>query len=34
MAILIDEKTGLFSLTTKNSLYQMKADEYGVLLHT
>ena len=34
MAILIDEKKGLFSLTTKSSLYQMKADEYGVLLHT
>lgn len=34
MAILVDEKKGLFSLTTKSSLYQMKADEYGVLLHT
>ena len=34
MAILVDEKQGLFNLMTGNSLYQMKADEYGVLLHT
>ena len=32
MGIQIRETEGLFSLTTRNSLYQMKADEYGVLL--
>ena len=28
-----NEKTGVFSLTTANTLYQMKADSNGVLLH-
>ena len=34
MSIRIDESKGLFSLETANTLYQMKADETGVLLHT
>ena len=34
MAILLDEKNRLFSLCTKNSMYQMKVDNLGVLLHT
>ena len=34
MAIIFNEKEALFNLCTKNSLYQMKADSYGVLLHT
>lgn len=33
MAIIVDEKTGLFQLITDNSEYQMKADKYGVLKH-
>ncbi|MDO4734355.1 MAG: alpha-galactosidase [Lachnospiraceae bacterium] len=33
MNILYDDKTGVFSLTTANTLYQMKADSNGVLLH-
>lgn len=33
MAVIIDEKTKVFSLHTKNSTYQMKVDEYGFLLH-
>lgn len=33
MSIQIQEKERLFSLKTRQSLYQMKADEYGVLLH-
>lgn len=33
MGILIDEKNKIFTLHTKNSTYQMKADEYGFLLH-
>lgn len=33
MNILYDEQTGVFSLTTANTLYQMKADSNGVLLH-
>ena len=32
MAIAVNEK--VFTLCTKNSMYQMKADEHGVLLHT
>ena len=32
MAIAVNEK--VFTLCTKNSMYQMKADEQGVLLHT
>ncbi|MDO4275563.1 MAG: alpha-galactosidase [Eubacteriales bacterium] len=34
MAIILNEKQSLFTLQTKNSMYQMKADEYGALLHT
>ena len=34
MAIVIDEKNKLFTLHTKNSTYQMKADSLGTLLHT
>ena len=34
MAIIIDEKNRLFTLHTKNSTYQMKADSLGTLLHT
>ena len=34
MAIILDEKKQLFTLCTQNSMYQMKADDYGVLLHT
>lgn len=33
MSIEIREQEGLFSLRTKNSFYQMKADRYGYLLH-
>lgn len=33
MAIIVDEKTGLFQLITDNTEYQMKADKYGVLRH-
>ena len=33
MAILFNEQTGVFSLATTNTLYQMKADSEGVLLH-
>lgn len=33
MAILIDEESRLFRLITKNSEYQIKADNYGVLKH-
>ena len=34
VSIRIEEKERLFSLETKNTLYQMKADEENVLLHT
>ena len=34
MAILIDNTSRLFTLTTKNSMYQMIADKYDILLHT
>ena len=34
VSIRIDEKERLFSLETAHTLYQMKADETGVLLHT
>ncbi len=34
MGIRIDEQDRLFSLETAHTLYQMKADETGVLLHT
>lgn len=34
MAIIVDEKNALFTLHTKNSTYQMKADSFGTLLHT
>lgn len=33
MAVYVDENS-LFTLYTKNSMYQMKADSLGVLLHT
>lgn len=33
MAIIVDEKTGLFQLITDSTEYQMKADKYGVLKH-
>ncbi len=33
MGIRFEEKKGLFSLTTDHTLYQMKADEAGMLLH-
>ena len=33
MAIIVDEKTGLFQLITDNTEYQMKSDKYGVLKH-
>ena len=32
MAIAVNQN--VFTLCTKNSMYQMKADELGVLLHT
>ena len=34
MGIFYEEKGRVFTLQTKNSTYQMKADEQGVLLHT
>lgn len=34
MAILFDSNQRLFTLQTDHSMYQMKADKYGVLLHT
>lgn len=34
MAILLDNENLLFTLCTKNIMYQMKADKLGVLLHT
>ncbi|MBM6971870.1 alpha-galactosidase, partial [Mordavella massiliensis] len=34
MAILLDTKNRVFTLQTNHSMYQMKADRYGVLLHT
>ena len=34
MAILVDRKNTLFTLCTKSSMYQMKADPLGILLHT
>ena len=33
MPISYNQNTGVFSLTTKNALYQMKKDALGVLLH-
>ncbi|MDD6269260.1 MAG: alpha-galactosidase [Oscillospiraceae bacterium] len=33
MSVYIDEKKCMFCLKTKNTEYQMKADEYGVLKH-
>ncbi len=32
--IVCDKKEGLFTLHTRNTTYQMKADSYRVLLHT
>ena len=34
MAIIIDENCGVFTLHTRNSTYQMKADFRNLLLHT
>lgn len=34
MAVFFDEKKSLFTLYTKSSMYQIKADNLGVLLHT
>ena len=34
MAIFADKNNSLFTLCTKSSMYQMKVDQYGVLLHT
>ena len=34
MAILINETKSIFTLQTDHSMYQMKVDQYGVLLHT
>ena len=34
MAILFDSTNRLFTLQTDHNMYQMKADRYGVLLHT
>ncbi|MBR0256141.1 MAG: alpha-galactosidase [Synergistaceae bacterium] len=33
MSIKFDEGSGIFTLTTKNTTYQMKADGFGCLLH-
>lgn len=33
MSIQFDEKSRIFRLMTKNSVYQIKVDEYGFLLH-
>ena len=33
MSIIVDAEKGLFTLHTKNTTYQMKADNYGTLLH-
>ena len=33
MAIIFHEKNKIFTLHTKNSTYQMKADAYGFLIH-
>ena len=32
--IVIDKENKVFTLHTQNTTYQMKADEYDVLLHT
>lgn len=34
MAIIYDDKNRVFTLQTEKTMYQMKADRYGVLLHT
>ena len=34
MSIRIQETEGLFTLETAHTMYQMKADETGVLLHS
>ena len=34
MSIVLNEQKSLFTLCTKTSMYQMKTDQYGVLLHT
>ena len=33
MAITVQENGRLFTINTRNTTYQMKADRYGVLLH-
>ena len=33
MAVQVQENGRLFTISTKNTTYQMKADRYGVLLH-
>lgn len=33
MAIIYNEESKIFTLSTKHATYQMKADKYGVLLH-
>ncbi|WP_289302188.1 glycoside hydrolase family 36 N-terminal domain-containing protein, partial [Sporofaciens musculi] len=32
--IVLDQKNRIFTLHTQNTTYQMKADQYNVLLHT
>lgn len=34
MAILLNEQKNLFTLETKHTMYQMKVDDCGILLHT
>ena len=34
MSIVLNEQQSLFTLCTTTSMYQMKTDQYGVLLHT
>ena len=34
MSVIVNKEKNLFTLCTENSMYQMKADEHGVLLHT
>lgn len=34
MAIVLNEKKDLFTLQTDHTMYQMKVDDCGVLLHT
>ena len=34
MTIVFEKENRLFTLCTRNSMYQMKADDKGILLHT